>query len=79
MRTLATTRATSSALSPVVVAIMAAPPAPALRYTTYENEAQLVNITALIEKALSEPYSVFTYRCAAVISAAADATKILSE
>lgn len=40
----------------------AAPPAPPLRYTTYESEAQLASITALIEKALSEPYSVFTYR-----------------
>lgn len=38
------------------------PPAPPLRYTTYESEAQLPSITALIEKALSEPYSVFTYR-----------------
>lgn len=39
----------------------AAAPRP-LRYVTYESEAQLQSITALIEKDLSEPYSVFTYR-----------------
>ena len=33
-----------------------------LRYSTYEGEKSLSEITALVEKDLSEPYSVFTYR-----------------
>lgn len=33
-----------------------------LKYSTYKGEESLSEITALVEKDLSEPYSVFTYR-----------------
>lgn len=33
-----------------------------IRYVQYTTELQLPGITNLIEKELSEPYSVFTYR-----------------
>lgn len=33
-----------------------------ISYGTYEGEAQLENLTRLISKDLSEPYSIFTYR-----------------
>jgi peptide alpha-N-acetyltransferase len=41
-----------------------APPAAdtPLEYVQYTSEAQMPHITGLIEKDLSEPYSIFTYR-----------------
>ena len=33
-----------------------------IRYVQYENETQLPHIVRLMEKDLSEPYSVYTYR-----------------
>lgn len=42
------------------------PPAPNVEYeivySQYEGEHQLPQITALIEKELSEPYIIYTYR-----------------
>ena len=58
----------SRALRAAPMAEAAAPPAATgsgaseLRYCSYENEEQLVQLTKLIEKDLSEPYSVYTYR-----------------
>ena len=43
----------------------AAPPAaPAIKveYTNYSKESEMLDIVAMIEKDLSEPYSIFTYR-----------------
>ncbi|KAJ8331423.1 hypothetical protein QVD99_001697 [Batrachochytrium dendrobatidis] len=37
-------------------------PAPTVIYEPYASEEQLPQMTALIEKDLSEPYSVYTYR-----------------
>eukprot|EP00823_Brevimastigomonas_motovehiculus_P003078 TRINITY_DN183_c3_g1_i1.p1 TRINITY_DN183_c3_g1~~TRINITY_DN183_c3_g1_i1.p1 ORF type:complete len:199 (+),score=54.65 TRINITY_DN183_c3_g1_i1:45-641(+) len=36
--------------------------AKSINYVTYSSEKQLAGIVALIEKELSEPYSIFTYR-----------------
>merc|ERR1719223_634098 len=33
-----------------------------VRYESYKSEEQLAHVQALIEKDLSEPYSIFTYR-----------------
>lgn len=33
-----------------------------INYISYANETQLDRIMALIDKELSEPYSIFTYR-----------------
>lgn len=33
-------------------------------YVKYTHEAQMTELIAMIEKDLSEPYSIFTYRCA---------------
>lgn len=35
---------------------------PDISYTCYQGEHQLASLTALIEKDLSEPYSIYTYR-----------------
>jgi len=33
-----------------------------IEYTTYQGESQLADLMALIDKDLSEPYSIYTYR-----------------
>ena len=33
-----------------------------IRYVNYESEAQMPDIIQLIQKDLSEPYSIYTYR-----------------
>ena len=33
-----------------------------IQYTKYTHEAQMTELVAMIEKDLSEPYSIFTYR-----------------
>jgi peptide alpha-N-acetyltransferase len=33
-----------------------------VEYLTYSKESQMLEVVALIEKDLSEPYSIFTYR-----------------
>ncbi|KAL9697727.1 hypothetical protein quinque_001168 [Culex quinquefasciatus] len=38
------------------------PPKPAIDYREYESELQMPSIMALIQKDLSEPYSIYTYR-----------------
>lgn len=35
---------------------------PAIRYVSYESEVQMADIMRLIQKDLSEPYSIYTYR-----------------
>jgi len=33
-----------------------------ITYTTFDGEGKMAEIVALIDKDLSEPYSIFTYR-----------------
>lgn len=44
------------------VAIKEEPPKPQIDYREYESELQMPSIMALIQKDLSEPYSIYTYR-----------------
>jgi hypothetical protein len=37
-------------------------PDPAIRFVSYESELQMPDIMSLIQKDLSEPYSIYTYR-----------------
>lgn len=48
-----------------VTAVNAKPPVeapPAIEYVSYQNELQMPDIMRLIQKDLSEPYSIYTYR-----------------
>jgi len=55
--------ATASGPSPSSLSSSLSPPSPlAIEYVPYTSERQLPLIQRLIEKDLSEPYSIFTYR-----------------
>lgn len=45
-----------------VVTVPDEPPKPHITYQVYESELQMPNIMSIIQKDLSEPYSIYTYR-----------------
>ncbi|XP_065082832.1 N-alpha-acetyltransferase 30A-like [Ochlerotatus camptorhynchus] len=48
--------------TPPVIAPPEEPPKPTITYQVYESELQMPCIMSLIQKDLSEPYSIYTYR-----------------